>query len=126
MRRKRRRGERFSGESVNPMDYLSNLSDAMLVLAVGMMLALIVHWNVDITTSGGQSQGNTGENGSVLVDKDHAVTMTQEELDRLQAQGSVISGGGESLEKRGEVYYDAVSGTYYIIQDSQSSSGGNG
>ena len=126
MRRLGQTRERFGGEDVNPMNYLSNLSDVMLILAVGIMLALVVHWNVDITTSGGQSQGNTGENGSVLVDKDHAVTMTQEELDRLQAQGSVISGGGESLEKRGEVYYDAVSGTYYIIQDSQSSSGGNG
>ena len=61
----------------------------------------------------------------MLVDKDHAVTMTQEELDRLQAQGGVVSGGGEGLEKRGEVYYDAGTGTYYIIQDSRSSSGGS-
>lgn len=115
--------ERFGGEDVNPMNYLSNLSDVMLILAVGIMLALVVHWNVDITASGGQAQGNTGENGSVLVDKDHAMTMTQEELDRLQAQGGVVSGGGESLEKRGEVYYDAETGTYYIVRDS---SGGNG
>ena len=34
MKRRRRRGERFSDESVNPMNYVSNLSDAMLVLAV--------------------------------------------------------------------------------------------
>lgn len=58
------------------------------------MLALVVHWNVDITASGGQAQGNTGENGSVLVDKDHAVTMT-----------------------------DAETGTYYIVRDSRSSGG---
>lgn len=115
--------DRFGGEDVNPMNYLSNLSDVMLILAVGIMLALVVHWNVDITASGGQAQGNTGENGSVLVDKDHAMTMTQEELDRLQAQGGVVSGGGESLEKRGEVYYDAETDTYYIVRDS---SGGNG
>ena len=59
MKRRRRRGERFSDESVDPMNYVSNLSDAMLVLAVGMMLALIVHWNVDIST-GGRSSGLTG------------------------------------------------------------------
>lgn len=86
--------ERFGGEDVNPMNYLSNLSDVMLILAVGIMLALVVHWNVDITASGGQAQGNTGENGSVLVDKDHAVTMT-----------------------------DAETGTYYIVRDSRSSGG---
>ena len=60
MKRRRRRGERFSDESVDPMNYVSNLSDAMLVLAVGMMLALIVHWNVDIST-GGRSSENVGE-----------------------------------------------------------------
>ena len=114
--------ERFGGEDVNPMNYLSNLSDVMLILAVGIMLALVVHWNVDITASGGQAQGNTGENGSVLVDKDHAVTMTDEELARLQEQNGV-TGGGESLEKRGEVYYDAETGTYYIVRDSRSSGG---
>lgn len=114
--------ERFGGEDVNPMNYLSNLSDVMLILAVGIMLALVVHWNVDITASGGQAQGNTGENGSVLVDKDHAVTMTDEELARLQEQNGV-TGGGENLEKRGEVYYDAGTGTYCIIQDSRSSGG---
>ena len=53
MRKIGRKRSRFDGESVDPMQYLSNLSDAMLVLAVGMMLALIVHWNVDISTSGG-------------------------------------------------------------------------
>lgn len=114
--------ERFGGEDVNPINYLSNLSDVMLILAVGIMLALVVHWNVDITASGGQAQGNTGENGSVLVDKDHAVTMTDEELARLQEQNGV-TGGGENLEKRGEVYYDAETGTYYIVRDSRSSGG---
>ena len=114
--------ERFGGEDVNPINYLSNLSDVMLILAVGIMLALVVHWNVDITASGGQAQGNTGENGSVLVDKDHAVTMTDEELARLQEQNGV-TGGGENLEKRGEVYYDAETGTYYIVRDSRSNGG---
>lgn len=122
MKKLGRTRERFGGEDVNPMNYLSNLSDVMLILAVGIMLALVVHWNVDITASGGQAQGNTGENGSVLVDKDLAVTMTDEELARLQEQNGV-TGGGENLEKRGEVYYDAGTGTYYIVRDSRSSGG---
>ena len=36
----------------NPMDSISNLADAMLVLAVGIMLALIINWNVDISSAG--------------------------------------------------------------------------
>lgn len=122
MKKLGRTRERFGGEDVNPMSYLSNLSDVMLILAVGIMLALVVHWNVDITASGDQSQGSTGENGSVLVDKDKALTMTDEELARLEEQGGVTGGDSDSMEKRGEVYYDTETGTYYIVR----SGGGNG
>ena len=55
MKKLGRTRDRFGGEDVNPMNYLSNLSDVMLILAVGIMLALVVHWNVDITASGGVS-----------------------------------------------------------------------
>ena len=71
MKRLHTRGGRFDSEDVNPMNYISNLSDAMLILAVGIMLALIVHWNVDISTSGGtmSDSGTTyAADGSVLVD----------------------------------------------------------
>ncbi len=37
-----------SRESFNPMDGLANLADCMLVLACGLMLSLIVSWNLDI------------------------------------------------------------------------------
>ena len=33
-------------EGVNPMDGVSNMSDAMLVLAVGIMLALVINWKI--------------------------------------------------------------------------------
>ena len=35
-------------EDINPMEGTSSMSDAMLVLAVGMMLAVVINWNVDI------------------------------------------------------------------------------
>ena len=44
----RRKKRRFDGEDVSPMSGLSNLSDAMLVLALGILVALVVHWNVNI------------------------------------------------------------------------------
>ena len=91
MKRRRRRGERFSDESVDPMNYVSNLSDAMLVLAVGMMLALIVHWNVDIST-GGRSSENVGETvaaegqgGQSAIDRDNALSFTPEELEQMDS-----------------------------------------
>ena len=119
MKKRRCRGERFSGESVDPMNYLSNLSDAMLVLAVGMMLALIVHWNVDISTGGrsdntaGDSVAADGKGGQSIIDRDDAVSFTPEELDRMDATEGE---NDEGMEKLGEVYYDAATGKYYIIE----------
>ncbi len=51
MKRKLHRDDREGGEEVNPMEDVANLADVMLVLAVGMMLALVVAWNVDIASS---------------------------------------------------------------------------
>ncbi len=119
MRKRRRRTERFSGESVDPMHYLSNLSDAMLVLAVGMMLALIVHWNVDISTGGrsdnvnGSSVAAEGEGGQSIIDRDNAITFTPEQLEQMDATEGE---NDEGMEKLGEVYYDAATGKYYIIE----------
>ena len=36
-------------EESDPMSGLSNLADCMLVLACGLMIALVVHWNIDMT-----------------------------------------------------------------------------
>ena len=122
MRRGRRTRRRFSEEEVNPMNYLSNLSDAMLVLAVGIMLALIVHWNVDISTSGGtmsdsgQSYAADGEGGNSAIDRDSAVNFSQDELDNLQSQDKLDS-SDTGMEKLGEVYYDAATGQYYIVEN---------
>lgn len=122
MRRGRRTRRRFAEEEVNPMNYLSNLSDAMLVLAVGIMLALIVHWNVDISTSGGtmsdsgQSYAADGEGGNSAIDRNSAVNFSQDELDNMQSQDKLDS-SDTGMEKLGEVYYDAATGQYYIVEN---------
>lgn len=41
-------------EDVNPMDFVGNLSDIMLVLAVGIMLALVSAYHVNLA---GEEQG---------------------------------------------------------------------
>lgn len=120
MKRIGRRRNRFDTESVDPMQYLSNLSDAMLVLAVGMMLALIVHWNVDISTSGGVmsdsgiSYAAEGDGGNADIDKDNALHFSEDELAQMETQD--IEDSGEGMEKLGEVYYDAATGQYYIVE----------
>ena len=117
MKRRRRRGDRFSEESVDPMNYVSNLSDAMLVLAVGMMLALIVHWNVDIST-GGRSSENVGETvaaegqgGQSAIDRDDALSFTPEELEQMDSTEGETD---EGMEKLGEVFAAALFGSVLL------------
>ena len=39
---------RRAAEDVDPMSSMSNIGDVMLVFACGLMVALVVAWNVDL------------------------------------------------------------------------------
>ena len=100
-RRMRRRIRRTAGEDVNPMNYVSNLSDVMLILAVGIMLALILHWNVNIDTS----TESTGDDSST-------VTFDDSDLENKE-------GVPDSAELMGNVFYDPDTGKYYIVKENE-------
>ncbi|MCD8332161.1 MAG: DUF2149 domain-containing protein [Oscillospiraceae bacterium] len=98
-------------EDVNPMDGVGNLADAMLVLAVGIMLALVVAWNVDITTS----TPATDSDNSAAVDPVYEV------------DGVLIGGDEEDAESidmddlseyDGKVYVDS-DGNFYFAEDGE-------
>ena len=93
----------FSRRSdVNPMATVANLVDAMLVLAVGIMLALIISWNLNI-----------GENGKVRdkADKENAISdFTEDDISNTNDPKG-------DLEKQGSVYYDPATDKYNNIAD---------
>ena len=123
-RSRRRRGTGAFSESndVNPLSYTGNMSDAMLILAVGIMLALIIHWNVDVSTSGGEmsdsgmtlQQQSDGKGGDSAVSKDNAVSFDGDDLQELDDSQDMSQGGG--MDKLGEVYYDPGSDKYYVVK----------
>ena len=80
-------------EDVNPMEGTSSMSDAMLVLAVGMMLAVVINWNVDI-------------NKNVVREIDDPKTVNSDQI--------TDQGGEENLTEKGTVYYDEKTGKYYV------------
>ena len=115
---KRRRRAIFSGaEDVNPMNYLSNLSDVMLVLAVGMMLALVVAWNVDIVNSVPNPSDMTQAEISQMEElnrQDLNALHTSENPDNSQT--SVEDFG---LTEYGVVYRDADGNLYVLEADTE-------
>ena len=103
MRKNRRSYYSFeSGEDLNPMNYVSNLSDVMMILAVGIMLALILHWKVPLSAAEAEPEP---QNSQSAVEFSRDSLETAEELP-------------ENMEKKGEVYYDAETDSYYIVYGS--------
>lgn len=98
----------FEDDDSNPMDGVSNMSDAMLVLAVGMMLAVVINWKVDLKEVYDKSMNQT-----VKLDENQMTEIETEE----QRQVSDIS--FEDLEskykKSGTVYTDIYSGKTYVV-----------
>lgn len=92
-------------DGVNPMDGVSNMSDAMLVLAVGIMLALVINWKIDMK----DVYENMKEN------------VNEEDLRELEIEDSRQVGNVsfEDLEKNyirtGSVFTDTRTGKTYVV-----------
>ena len=80
-------------EDINPMESTSSIADVMLVLAVGMMLAVVINWNVDIN-----------KNTVREIENPESVNS-----DQISDQG-----GQENLVEKGTVYYDESTDKYYV------------
>ncbi len=80
-------------EPENPLDSLSNLSDVMLVFACGLMVALIINLNVDVSRL----------SEAVVRYKDDSESAEVERRD------------GAGMEEIGKVYRDPKTGKTYIV-----------
>jgi hypothetical protein len=94
----------FDGEAVNPMDGVANFADVMLVFACGLLLALVINWNIDM-----------------------ASTMSSETLDEAMTEVEESAGGetseidDESYAEVGRVYRGADGRLYMVIDDADGS-----
>lgn len=85
---------------VQPMQYVANLTDVMLVLACGLMAAVITFWQVDLTRI--------------------QTAIEQDKLDKIDAADVIESSGNVStggLTNKGVVYEDPKTGDLYIIEN---------
>lgn len=100
LRNKRRRTFSLQ-KDVEPLEGVTNIVDAMLVFACGLMLALAFYWNIDL--------GPIRER--VDLQQGREVTEAPElRSDLIETQGQ-----GELYEKMGTVYKDPRTGQLFML-----------
>ena len=88
-------------EDFSPMEGVGNMADAMLVFACGILLALILSWNVSVSETG--EINKSGASPTYQIDGlDGAVT---QEID-----------ANTPLQEMGTVFMDPETGKYYVMQ----------
>ncbi len=92
-------------EDVDPRVGLVNLADVMLVFACGLMLALVVHWNVNVSNVTEMDQQDMTE-----IDQSNVENMVDN-----------MSGSGSNYNELGRVYQDPTTGKMYLLQEESGS-----
>jgi hypothetical protein len=94
--------ETSDAEGENPMDGVANLADVMLVLAVGIMLALVINWNIDVSPE----QGAATSSSEIISEIEGFNDSDDTEID--------AEGNYEKMDV--EVYRDPVSGKLFMVE----------
>lgn len=84
-------------EENDPLSGVANLSDVMLVLACGLMVAIVTFWRVDLSRV------------ASIIDKD--------QMREIQNAEEIVDTGeiGKGFESMGTAYTDPETGKVYII-----------
>ena len=91
---------------VNPMDGVSNMSDCMLVLAVGIMLAVVINWKVDIRAAySAKNTENVNEDQMIELDDENTQNSNNVSYEDLESK----------YKKSGIVYTDVNTGKTYVV-----------
>lgn len=88
-------------EDFSPMEGVGNMADAMLVFALGILLALIISWNVDVS--------DKGEIGKSVQSK--------YEIEDINENAEETMENGDNLQEMGKVYKDPDTGKYYVVEE---------
>ncbi len=98
----RSRSRLRSNEEVSPLEGAINIVDAMLVFACGLLLALIINWDVDLTMQGERINLDRGQELSEETD------IRNDLIESEQGQGDLY-------QKVGTVYKDPATGKLFML-----------
>lgn len=92
--------QRKKEDEMNPMDGIANLVDIMLVFSCGLMVSIILHWNVNLT------------NVTTILDQDQ-LKQIDEDIEVVSQDGDIVG----NYKSMGVVVVDPKTGKMYVIQE---------
>lgn len=111
MVRKKQRRNRSSTEDIDPMAGTTNLVDAMLVLALGFLIFVVMSWNMQSVIFSDMSQDQKQEVMESMKQVSE-VTQGQELNDTPDSSQS----SGQGFTEMGKVYKDPSTGKLIMVE----------
>lgn len=108
---RRQGGKRLSEDSEDPMAGTANLVDAMLVIAVGLLVFLVISWNMQGVIF---SDMTSEEKQNVMQQMSEVSEVDQGQ--QLNETPDVSNKSGQGYTEMGKVYQDS-SGKLIMVED---------
>ena len=110
VRRKKRR-RRASDDDIDPMAGTTNLVDAMLVLALGFLIFVVISWNMQSVIFSDMSQD---QKQAVMESMKQVSEVTQGQ--ELNDTPDTSQSSGQGFTELGKVYKDPSSGKLIMVE----------
>ncbi len=111
MVRKKQRRRRSSDDDIDPMAGTTNLVDAMLVLALGFLIFVVISWNMQSVVFSDMSQDQK-QQAMESMKQVSEVTQGQELNDTPESSQS----SGQGYTEMGKVYKDPSTGKLIMVE----------
>lgn len=106
------RNNPFDDDEEDPMAGVANLVDAMLVIAVGLLVFLVISWNMQNVVFNDQM---TQEQKQEAMDAMQQVTQV-DQGQQLNETPDLSNSSGEGYAEMGKVYKDHKTGKLIMVQ----------
>ena len=107
------RKRRLDSDEEDPMAGVANLVDAMLVIAVGLLVFLVMSWNMQDVVFNEELDQSQREDAMNAMK--NAVNIDQEQ--QLNDTPDVSNSSGQGFSEVGKVYRDPSSGRLIMVTD---------
>ncbi|NHM27597.1 DUF2149 domain-containing protein [Desulfofundulus sp. TPOSR] len=108
---RRRRRERLSADEIDPLGGLANLIDVMLVFCCGLMVALVLSWNLQNIIF---AKVKPEEKQRLMQSIQRVINV--ERGKELKQMPQIEQGGGFGFQEMGTVYQDPKTGKLIMIE----------